>query len=71
LIATGQRGISHKSATPPRRFGCTNRNYLQVAVWMGHSPTVLLDTYGHIIDDLDPGKKVDAARLIASARNPQ
>jgi hypothetical protein len=35
---------------------------------MGHSPTVLLDTYAHLIDDLDPEKKVDAAKLITAAR---
>jgi integrase len=43
-------------------------SYLQVAVWMGHSPTVLLDTYGHIIEDLDLKKPVDAAKLIRDAR---
>jgi hypothetical protein len=43
-------------------------SYLQVAVWMGHSPTVLLDTYGHIIEDLDLKQPVDAAKLIQDAR---
>src|SRR3984957_12172938 len=43
-------------------------NYLQVAVWLGNSPTVLLNTYAHIIDNLDASKRVNAAKLIRAAR---
>ena len=34
----------------------------------GHSPTMTLDTYGHVIDELDPGQKRSAEELINEAR---
>jgi integrase len=44
------------------------RHYLQVALWLGHSPDMTHRTYAHIIEDLDPDASVDAAVLIREAR---
>ncbi len=39
-----------------------------VARWMGHSPQMLLSTYAHVVDDLDPSDRRTADELIAEAR---
>ena len=35
---------------------------------MGHSPAVLLNTYAHVINDLDGDGRIDATKLIREAR---
>ena len=44
------------------------RQPLQVARWLGHSLSVLLDTYAHLIDELADGERVDAELEISKAR---
>jgi integrase len=44
------------------------RNYVQVAMWLGHKPAMTHATYAHVIEDLDPDKRVDAVRMILQAR---
>lgn len=41
---------------------------VQVAAWLGHSPTMLLSTYAHVVADLDPNDGRTADELIAAAR---
>jgi hypothetical protein len=38
-------------------------------MWLGHSPEMTHKTYAHIIEDLDPDERVDAAELIVQARS--
>jgi integrase len=45
------------------------RDYVQVAQWLGHSPAMTHATYAHVILDLDPDEKVDAAEMIVQARS--
>jgi integrase len=44
------------------------RSYVEVAMWLGHNPAMTLATYAHLIEDLDPDERVDAAALILQAR---
>jgi integrase len=44
------------------------RNYVQVAMWLGHNPAMTHATYAHVIEDLDPDEKVDAVTMILHAR---
>lgn len=44
------------------------RTVVDIAVQAGHSPTMTLDTYGHVIDELDPGQRRSAEELINEAR---
>lgn len=40
----------------------------QIAKWMGHKPSETQDTYGHIIDDLDPDDRKPAEEVIEDVR---
>jgi integrase len=44
------------------------RNYVQVAMWLGHNPAMTHATYAHVIEDLDPDERVDAVEMILQAR---
>ncbi len=44
------------------------RNIVEVARQAGHSPSMALDTYGHVFDELDGGKLRPAEELIRKAR---
>jgi integrase len=44
------------------------RNYVQVAMWLGHNPAMTHATYAHVIEDLDPDGRVDAVEMIVQAR---
>jgi hypothetical protein len=44
------------------------RTVVDIAAQAGHSPTMTLDTYGHVIDELDPAQRRSAEELINEAR---
>jgi hypothetical protein len=44
------------------------RNYVQVAMWLGHNPAMTHATYAHVIEDLDPDQRLDAIEMILRAR---
>jgi len=44
------------------------RNVVEVARQAGHSPTMALDTYAHVLDEADGGEKVPAEVQIRLAR---
>ena len=44
------------------------RTIIEVARQAGHSPTMTLDTYGHIFDELEDAEPVTAEELIRAAR---
>jgi integrase len=44
---------------------------LEVARAAGHSPTMTLETYGHLFDTLDPTERVDVEDLIREARTDE
>jgi integrase len=44
------------------------RTVVDIAAQAGHSPTMTLDTYGHVIDELDPAQRRSAEELISEAR---
>jgi hypothetical protein len=44
------------------------RSPVEVAAQAGHAPTMTLDTYAHVYDDLDPAARVPAESRIARAR---
>jgi len=43
-------------------------NIVEIARQAGHSPTMSLDTYAHVIDEFDPGERICAADRIRTAR---
>jgi integrase len=45
------------------------RSVLDVARQAGHSPTMTLNVYGHVFDDLDPVDRTNAAQRVNDARN--
>ena len=44
------------------------RNPLEVAAQLGHSPTMTLETYGHLIEELRDTPSQSAEELIRMAR---
>lgn len=44
------------------------RSVVYVAAQAGHSPTMTLDTYGHVIEELEEGEKTSAEAAIRKAR---
>ena len=44
------------------------RTIIEVARQAGHSPTMTLDTYGHVFDELEDAEPVSAEELIRAAR---
>jgi integrase len=44
------------------------RTVVDIAAQAGHSPTMTLDTYGHVIDELDPAHRRSAEELISDVR---
>jgi len=42
---------------------------LEVARQAGHTPTMALEVYGHVFDELDPSERVSAEAQIRSARD--
>jgi hypothetical protein len=44
------------------------QDVVEVAKQAGHSPTMTLATYGHVIEELDAAKKCSAEQLIRRAR---
>ena len=44
------------------------RSILDVAAQLGQTPALCVDVYGHVIRELDTGRKVNAARAIERAR---
>jgi hypothetical protein len=44
------------------------RTIIEVARQAGHSPTMTLDTYGHVFDELEDAEPVTAEELIRQAR---
>ena len=46
------------------------RSPVDVARQAGHSPTMTLDMYGHIIEGLDPLQRLPADEEIRRARTP-
>ena len=45
------------------------RSIVEIARQAGHSPTMTLNTYGHVFDELDGGIKRPAEDVIRDARN--
>jgi integrase len=45
------------------------RTVVDVARQAGHSPTMTLDVYAHVLDEFDPGERVSAAEQIRRARD--
>jgi hypothetical protein len=45
------------------------RHVVDVARQAGHSPTITLDVYGHVFDELDPAEPVPADEQIRRARD--
>lgn len=45
------------------------RSIVYVAAQAGHSPTMTLDTYGHVIEELEEGEKTSAEDAIYAARD--
>ena len=45
------------------------RSIVEIAGQMGHAPTMTLDTYGHVIAELDGGEKIPAEQVIHAARS--
>ena len=43
-------------------------NAVQVAGWLGHKPSMTLDTYAHVLEEFDPAERIDAAERIRNAR---
>jgi integrase len=43
-------------------------NPVQIAAWLGHSPSMLLSTYAHVIADVDPADRTPAVEQIEAAR---
>ena len=44
------------------------RSIVEIAAQLGHSPTVCLDTYGHVFDELKSKDTISAEELIRNAR---
>ena len=44
------------------------RSVVEVAAWLGHSPTMALSTYAHVIDELRDAPRQDAEDAIRQAR---
>ena len=44
------------------------RSIVEIAKQMGHAPTMTLDTYGHVIAEMDGSERVSAEELIKAAR---
>jgi integrase len=44
------------------------RSIVDVAGQAGHSPTMALDTYGHVFDELDGAQRISAEQAIRKAR---
>ena len=42
---------------------------LEVARQAGHTPTVCLNTYGHVFDEFEPSERTPAEAQIRQARN--
>ena len=47
------------------------RTIIDVACQAGHSPTMMLDTYGHVFDELDGAEPISAEAMIRKARATQ
>jgi integrase len=45
------------------------RSVVEVAAWLGHSPTMTLATYAHVIEELRDAPRVDAEEAIRQARD--
>lgn len=45
------------------------RNVVEVARQAGHSPTMALDTYAHVVEEFDPAERIDASERILMARD--
>jgi integrase len=44
------------------------RSVVEVGAWLGHSPTMCLSTYAHVVDELRDAPRVDAEQAIRTAR---
>ncbi|MDP9416329.1 MAG: tyrosine-type recombinase/integrase [Actinomycetota bacterium] len=44
------------------------RSVIEVAAWLGHAPTMTLDTYAHLVAELVDGPRRSAEAEIAAAR---
>jgi len=44
------------------------RSVVEVAAWLGHSPTMALGTYAHIVEELRDAPRIDAEQAIREAR---
>ncbi len=44
------------------------RTVVEVASWLGHSPSMLLSTYAHVVEELRDAPRVDAEDAIRAAR---
>ena len=43
-------------------------SFVSLLLWEGHSPTVLLNVYAHLIDEFEDADRVDPEGEIARAR---
>ena len=43
---------------------------VEVAAWLGHSPTMCLSTYAHVVEELRDAPRIDAEEAIRAARVP-
>ncbi len=60
--------IARLATNPYDMLIAERRTIIEVARQAGHSPTMTLDTYGHVFDELEDAEPVTAEELIRAAR---
>ena len=75
VVDAGLGGITPNVTPYTLRHSCASlllhegRSVIEVARWMGHSPIMTLQVYGHVMDDLVGAGHIDGDELIGLARN--
>ena len=57
--------LRHSAASLWLHEGCS---VIEVAAWLGHAPSMTLDTYGHVLAELNGADRVPAEEAIRRAR---
>ena len=66
--ANSSTSWSCQGHTPSRLSDAPSGQQLDVAAQAGHAPTMTLDTYAHVIEELEDGEKTTAEDAIYAAR---
>lgn len=66
-------GVPHATPYTLRHSFCSlliaeGRSIIEIARQMGHGANLTLTTYGHVIDELAGGERMDAEQVILDAR---